>query len=194
MEQGQARGRGELRAFRPRPCCFSYRGVFLLLSCQPSSHIPSADQLPRAPIPPLPRSVPVTAVLWGYVASTALSRGSPHRRSLAEVQGLGEQRLAAAAAVSPQPRLPQGRACSANQLALGLGTVGEGPKPRWRSRLGSVPQEPALWLEGRWVVAFLQLLPTGREPMGPKVLTSDPGDAQPRPAPAPTVRGQQIFN
>ena len=123
MEQGQARGRGELRAFRPRPCCFSYRGVFLLLSCQPSSHIPSADQLPRAPIPPLPRSVPVTAVLWGYVASTALSRGSPYRRSLAGVQGLGEQRRAAACSFSPAAP-PAGPGLLSQSAGFGAGDCG----------------------------------------------------------------------
>ena len=60
--------------------------------------------------------------------------------------------------------LPQGRACSAGQLsqprncqaedrkpawllALGLGTVGGGPRPYWRQPLVSRPQEPILCLQ-----------------------------------------------
>lgn len=108
---------------------------------------------------------------------------------------------------SPRWRhLPQGRAGSASQLsqpcncqaedrkpgwllALGLGTVGGGPRPHWRQPLVSRPQEPVLCLaRGHRLVAFLQRLSRGREDLpGTIGLGSDPGNTQPGPA-----EGQQV--
>lgn len=171
----------------------------------PASALPKSQRGSPAPAPPLrtPTPVLVTAVPQGRVwpAQARHVAARPRRRSLA-----GDQDPWNAGGES---RFPGGRGGSANRLrqprpyrrksafraGLATGGGGPGPAPTGDALRGRTPgTRPRAWPEGHWAVAFVQPLPMGRMAMGPSDLASDPGDAQPRPAPPPTVRGQQIFN
>lgn len=187
----------------------------------PASALPKSQRGSPAPgtsAAPPPTPVLVTAVPQGRVwpAQARHVAARPRRRSLAGDQGPwsagGESRFPGGSSATT---LPPRRAGAAQPIGSGSASRGptSGSRPSGRGwqleeeGLAGPPLEklsgvrsrtpgtrPRAWPEGHWAVAFVQPLPKGRIAMGPTGLASDPGDAQPRPAPAPTVRGQQIFN
>lgn len=172
--------------------------------------------LPAPPLRPTPHPCPGDRCPAGpCVASAGSSRGgSPAQEEPGKGSGALERRRGVTVPrqqLSNHASTPQGRGGSANRLRLrqprpykrksafraGLATGGGGPgsAPTREALRGRTPgTRPRAWPGGHWAVAFVQPLPKGRIAMGPTGLASDPGDAQPRPALAPTVRGQQIFN